>query len=186
MGITQRHLLITLLIALFLSWSTGCKGQQGGADRVSDSGYPMAPESIRTAEVELTDGSTFRVADHQGKVILLNLWATWCGPCRNEIPELVALQEKYKDKGLMIVGLDVDPEPLELVKPFAEEMAINYKLGWAGEDLVEGLFRYTERNGIPQSFLINRNGEMNGVFFGGDPSVVAKMKELVSELVEKQ
>lgn len=188
MKFNTRHILI-FLIVLVAAWPfAGCNGG-GGTDRVESgsSGYPKAPDSILNTEITLTDDSTIRIADMKGKVVLVNLWATWCGPCRNEIPELAKLQEEYKDRDFEVLGLDVDPEPLEMIKPFAEEMGINYKLGWAEEELTRAFFRINEdRNGIPQSFLINRNGELTGVFFGGGGNVIEMMKKTVAEVVESK
>ncbi|MCO6510156.1 MAG: TlpA family protein disulfide reductase [Aridibacter famidurans] len=178
----SRHVLLVAIIVLAIWPFSACEQGSGSRDRVSE--YPPAPEAIRNASVELIDGSTYRLADQQGKVVLINLWATWCGPCRNEMPELVKLQNKYGPQGFEVVGLDVDPEPLEMIKPFAEKMGINYKLGWANEDLVTEFFNITERNGIPQTFLINRNGELTGVFFGGGHETIEKMKETVAKVVE--
>lgn len=183
MSLRARHFLIIAAIFLAVWPFAGCGGR--GTDRVaSDSDYPMAPEAIRNTEVEMLDGSSFKLADQKGKVILINLWATWCGPCRSEMPELVKLQEKYRDKGFEVIGLDIDPEPKDMIEPFAKEMGLNYQLGWAEPELVEEFFKISERNGIPQSFLINRKGELNGVFFGGGPSVIGKMKEVVTDVVE--
>jgi len=187
MNFYSRVLLVTAIV-LTASWPfAGCGG--AGRDRVEGggSGYPKAPEAILSTEIEMTDDSTLRIGDLKGKVVLVNLWATWCGPCRNEIPELVKLQEQYGKDGLVILGLDVDPEPLEMIKPFEEEMGINYKLGWAEEELVLEFFKINEgRNGIPQSFLLNRNGELTGVFFGGGGNVIEKMKETVAAVVESK
>lgn len=183
--------MLVFAIAVVAISSISCDSSKSGSDKVegdapSGSGYPPAPEAVRNAEVELIDGGTFKLADQKGKVILINLWATWCGPCRNEMPELVKLQEKYRDRGFEVIGLDVDPEPIDLIKPFAEKMKINYKLGWANEELVRAFFDITQRNGIPQSFLINREGELTGVFFGGGGGVIEKMKETVTKVVEEQ
>ena len=127
MSVFNRLLPIALMLMAILGFSTGCEQGTKGTDRI-ESGYPLAPSAIRNAEFELIDGGTFRLADQQGKVTLINLWATWCGPCRNEMPELVKLEEKYKNQGFQVIGLDVDPEPLEMIEPFAKKMGINYKL----------------------------------------------------------
>ncbi|REJ78097.1 MAG: TlpA family protein disulfide reductase [Acidobacteria bacterium] len=185
MNFKSKHIGIIALVVLAFWTFTGCEGGASGKDSATVGGdYPLAPEAVRNTTVELTDGTSYRLADREGKVVLINLWAIWCGPCRNEIPELVKLEEKYRDKGFEVVGLDVDPEPLEQIGPFAEKMGINYKLGWASEDLVMAFFDISGRNGIPQSFLVNRKGELQGVFFGGGHETIEKMKEVVGEVVE--
>ncbi len=150
-----------------------------------DSEYPAPPEKIAAAEFKLIDGSTFSLEESKGKVILINLWATWCGPCRKEMPELVAMQNEYRDKGFEIIGLDTDPETTEEIKEFAEKLKLNYKLGWADRELVEEFFTLGQMNGIPQSFLINRNGKLTGIFQGGSDRVIEKMKETVAKVINE-
>ena len=155
------------------------------AEKPNDDGYLPPPELIANAEFELIDGESFSLKDSKGKVVLLNLWATWCGPCRAEMPELVALQEKYRDQGFIVVGLDTDPEPEDDIKKFAEQMKLNYKLGWAEREHVGAFFKLGQMNGIPQSFLINREGKLTGIFQGGSPKVIEQMKENVEKIVNQ-
>jgi cytochrome c biogenesis protein CcmG, thiol:disulfide interchange protein DsbE len=104
------------------------------------------------------DGKDLKLASLKGKVVLLNFWATWCGPCMMEIPSFVALQAAYKNKGFQAVGVSVD-DPPDKLPPFAKEFKINYPLlvGQEREDIQEafgGIF------GIPISFLISRDGKV--------------------------
>lgn len=147
------------------------------------SAYPPVSSVIMKAENRNLDGSPLKLEDLKGKVVLLNLWATWCGPCREEIPHLVELQDKYRDKGFEVVGLDVDPEAKEDIEKFMAEMKINYTIGWAHEDLSNEIVRLNRMGGIPQSILINREGQLTGVFLGGGDRVIAKMKETVTKIV---
>ena len=187
-----KYAFLFVILSFAFSSFTGCGSDSAGTDKViadkndTGSGYPKAPAAIANAEVELIDGGSFKLGDAGGKVILINLWATWCGPCRNEMPELVKMQEMYGSRGFEVIGLDVGPEPLDLIRPFAEKMKLNYKLGWASEELVGGFFDISQRNGIPQSFLFNREGELTGVYFGGGPGVIEKMKENVAILMKEQ
>ncbi len=161
------------------------KGSKTSKDgTVSDSGeYPAPPPKITAAEFKLIDGKTFSVTESKGKVVLINLWATWCGPCRKEMPALVEMQDKYRDKGFEIIGLDTDPETVEEIEVFAEKMKLNYKLGWADREMVTEFFTLGQMNGIPQSFLINRDGKLTGIFQGGSTRVVEKMRETVAKVV---
>jgi thiol-disulfide isomerase/thioredoxin len=182
----SRFLIFTIVIALVLAPYVSCGGS--GKDKVSvseeNTKYPPAPEAVRNAEIEMLDGTTIKLADKKGKVVLVNLWATWCGPCRFEMPELVKMQDTYRDKGFEVIGLDVDPEEMEDIQAFSKKMGLNYQLGWAKRELVGELFNISGTEGIPQSFLINRNGELTGVFFGANKSVIEKMKEIVAKVVE--
>jgi thiol-disulfide isomerase/thioredoxin len=103
------------------------------------------------------DGKDVKISDHKGKVILLNFWATWCGPCKAEIPGFVELQEKYK-KDLVIVGYSVD-DTADKARAFATEYKINYPimLGLGREDVQDA---YGPIWGIPASFLISKDGKV--------------------------
>ncbi|MBK7707200.1 MAG: TlpA family protein disulfide reductase [Acidobacteria bacterium] len=157
----------------------------GNTGDVSKSKYPPVGSAISKAENRHLDGSVLKIEDKKGKTVLLNLWATWCGPCREEIPHLVELQEKYKDKGLEVIGLDVNPESKEEIEKFMAEMKINYTIGWAHEDLTLEVMRKNQMSGIPQTILINREGQLTGVFRGGGGNVIAKMKQTVAKVVNE-
>jgi thiol-disulfide isomerase/thioredoxin len=103
------------------------------------------------------DGKDVKLSSFKGKVILLNFWATWCGPCKAEIPGFVELQEKYK-KDLVVVGYDVD-DTAEKARAFATEYKINYPvlLGLGREDVQDA---YGPIWGIPASFLISKDGKV--------------------------
>lgn len=102
------------------------------------------------------DGRDVRLADFSGKPLIINLWATWCGPCRLEMPQLVQLSAKYKDRGLNIIGISVDDRP-EDVRAFAAEFKVNYPmLVGLGRDEVLAALGYT--GGVPMSLFVNADG----------------------------
>jgi thiol-disulfide isomerase/thioredoxin len=105
------------------------------------------------------DGKAFKLADLKGKVLLIDLWATWCGPCRSSTPELVNLQKEFGSKGFEVIGLDIDPESdtPEDVKKFADQFDINYKLAFAERELAISLMR---GGNIPQSLVVGRDGRI--------------------------
>ncbi len=147
--------------------------------------YPPAPSAIMQADIKLLDDTTFKLQDKKGKVLLVNLWATWCGPCISEMPHLVEMQDKFKDKGFEIIGLDIDPESKEDIDAFAVKQKLNYQLGWADGKLMNEFVKITRLQGIPQSLLINREGQLTGVFTGGNPKVIAQMKVTVEKIVSE-
>ncbi|MGD0956038.1 MAG: TlpA disulfide reductase family protein [Candidatus Acidiferrales bacterium] len=101
------------------------------------------------------DGNIISTAGLRGKVVLLNFWATWCPPCRDEIPEMIELQSRYKDR-LEIVGVSMDDDPPDAVKQFAKEAGINYPI-------VMGAQISTEYGGVPAlptSFVVNPDGRV--------------------------
>lgn len=148
--------------------------------------YPPAPSAIMQADIKLLDGTTFKLQDKKGKVMLVNLWATWCIPCVAEMPHIVEMQEKFKDKGFEVIGLDSDDESKEQIEAFAAKQKLNYQLGWADGALMSEFIKITRLQGIPQSILINREGQLTGIFTGGGPSTVNKLKETVEKVVTEQ
>lgn len=102
-------------------------------------------------------GKDVRLSDYKGKVILLNFWATWCGPCKYEIPAFVELQAKYKDQGFIVLGVSTD-DPPDKLRAFANQYKMNYPVlqGRDRTDLVDDA--YGPMWGIPVSFFITRNG----------------------------
>ncbi len=102
------------------------------------------------------DGKPVTLAGYKDKVILLNFWATWCGPCRAEIPDLVELQNKYGDH-LQIIGLVVDDDDRDAIKKFVAEFAINYPVALATNDL---RLQYGGIPALPTSFVLNAEGRV--------------------------
>jgi thiol-disulfide isomerase/thioredoxin len=102
-----------------------------------------------------TDGKTFDLAQWKGKVVLINFWATWCGPCRMEIPDLITLQEKYGPQGFTVVGVSQD-DSMEIVLPFIKENKINYPVIMATREISQ---QYEVRS-LPSSLLVNREGKV--------------------------
>src|SRR5215212_8265895 len=106
--------------------ATAAPGDPGAADgtRVALRFYRDPKPAPAFAARDL-DGREINMASLRGKVVIVNFWATWCGPCRAEIPDLVALQEKYKDT-LQVIGISEDEAPVEVVKRFAADHKVNY------------------------------------------------------------
>jgi thiol-disulfide isomerase/thioredoxin len=102
------------------------------------------------------DGKPVTLADSKGKVILLNFWATWCGPCRAEIPDLIELQNKYKDH-LQILGLVVDDDDPDAIKKFVGKFHINYPVALATDDL---RIEYGGIPALPTSFVLDAEGRV--------------------------
>lgn len=115
-------------------------------------------------------GSTRHLSEFRGKVVVVDFWATWCGPCREEIPHLVRLQADNKDKDLVVVGLSVDnPENgPEKVPDFAREMNINYIVGYATPEMANA-YLVGEDQPIPQTLIFGRNGKKVEHLVGFNP-----------------
>lgn len=108
-------------------------------------------------ELKGTDGKPVKSSDFAGKVVILDFWATWCGPCRMEIPGFIELQKQYADRGLVVVGVSLDQGGAPVVKSFIEKAAINYPVV-LGDETVVNAFGGVE--GIPTTFIIDRKGQI--------------------------
>ena len=149
------------------------------------SDYPPIASAVATANIKNLDGTTFTVNDKKGKVVLLNLWATWCGPCRSEMPALVKMQEKYGPQGFEILGLNTDDEDAGKINAFVSEMKLNYPIAYADSQMQSSLLKISKFPGIPQSFLIDRDGNLRAVFKSANASEIAKMEENVAKVVSE-
>lgn len=127
---------------------------------------PPMPQEALDATINNIKGKSFKLSDYKGKVILLNLWATWCGPCRMEMPELVKISEEFKGQDFEVIGLNISPDrdSPERIKLFIKQFEIPYTIGMADEDLAFLLM--SESSSIPQSFLITRDGKIYRRFIG--------------------
>lgn len=129
-------------------------------------------EEMREETMPMVNGSSIKLANYSGKVLFVNLWATWCGPCRMETPELVRLHKEYGGKGLTMVGLSTEnPDAsADLVKEFVRQFNVDYQIGWATPNVQMGFMQLTGRNAIPQSFLIGPDGRVLNRFVGFNPA----------------
>ena len=118
--------------------------------------FVQNPDPAPAFKVDTLDGKPLSLADYKSKVILLNFWATWCGPCRSEIPDLVELQNKYKNQ-LQIIGLVVDDDDEDAVKKFAEKYGINYPIAMATDEM---RMEYGGIPALPTSFVLNGEGRV--------------------------
>jgi peroxiredoxin len=125
---------------------------------------PEAPKcaAARTDILDMTlkdvNGATVRLSDYKGKVVLLNFWATWCGPCKVEIPEFVDLYAQYKDRGFVILGvLSQDTPTKDQLETFVRENHMQYPVAYPSEKLETS---FGELVGLPTSFLISRDGSV--------------------------
>jgi len=116
---------------------------------------PVAPAAA-TRLPPLEGGGSTSLASLRGKVVVLNLWASWCPPCREEIPELIALQQKYKDK-ILVVGISEDEIPPDEVRRFAVAQGINYPVAMTTDELRK-VFRGV--TALPTTFVIDRDGRL--------------------------
>jgi cytochrome c biogenesis protein CcmG/thiol:disulfide interchange protein DsbE len=103
------------------------------------------------------NGKTVKLSDYHGKVILLDFWATWCGPCKMEIPWFMEFERKYKDRGFAVLGVSMDDDGWQSVKPFIQEIGMNYRV-MIGDERTGDLYGGIEA--LPTAFLIDREGRV--------------------------
>ena len=176
---TAALLVLGAFLAAAAIWTGVRNGQAGGS--LVGKGPPGGqvtirffrnPAPVKPFTVHDLDGRPLSSNDWHGKVVLLNFWATWCGPCRAEIPDLVELQQKYRDY-LVIIGVSEDEGPTELVRRFAVERRVNYPVVMLTPE-IEQIFAGV--NALPTTFLLDREGRLVQKHVGLLTSAVTEME----------
>jgi cytochrome c biogenesis protein CcmG/thiol:disulfide interchange protein DsbE len=169
----KRRLFLSLLAlaicgGVFLAARAKFRAQHSGL-----AGRPLAPDFTLT---DLGD-KPLTLSSYRGKVVLLDFWATWCDPCRDEIPRFIALQDKYRDRGLQIIGVSMD-DTAEPVREFQERFRMNYPVVMGSARIGE---LYGGILGLPVAFLIGADGRIYSKHLGATDEAVLE-KEIVSLL----
>ena len=148
------------LIAFAGALLTGCSPSSPvRAAASSDKSRKAAPDFTLTD----ANGAAVKLSDYKGKVVLLNFWATWCGPCKIEIPWFIEFEKAYKDRGFATLGVSMDEDGWNAVRPFVSQKAINYPV-MIGSDRLADL--YGGIDSLPSTFLIDREGRIASVHIG--------------------
>jgi thiol-disulfide isomerase/thioredoxin len=168
--------LVVLLLSSTLMLGCAENKSEPGENEIAEKEVPA--EEINTNQstikapnfaLQSVDGKKIKLSDYEGKIVLVDFWATWCGPCRRGIPDLVELQNQYKDD-LVVIGISLDQEAtLEDVKPFMKEFKINYPIVYGTQQVVVD---YGNIQAIPTSFVIDQNGNVVNKHVGLVPKSV--------------
>ena len=123
------------------------------------------PQTADVSQLVLKDvnGRTVRLHDYRGKVVLINFWATWCPPCRAEMPELIRLQREYAAHGLQIIGITYPPEKKDRVRRFARSLKVNYPIVLGTRRIKDS---FTSEETLPLTVVMNRDGTVADIISG--------------------
>jgi len=161
---SKRNPLVLIFVAvvaaamLFVGIHTARRGQAGATVSGEVHGQ-LAPDF----ELEALGGKNVKLSDFRGKAVLLNFWATWCGPCKIEMPWFVQLQQEYGPQGLQVVGVAMDDASTEDIAKFVKEMGVNYPILLGKEAVGES---YGGVDVLPTTFFLDRDGKIVAREFG--------------------
>ncbi|MDX6527906.1 MAG: hypothetical protein QOH41_196 [Blastocatellia bacterium] len=144
------------------------------------------PQQLRDTKVQTLDGGSLKLSDFADKVLIVNIWATWCGPCRQEMPELVKISNEYKTRGLVVLGLATtynERNDQAHVKEYIRAQNVPYQIVWDDGTLSAPLVQMVQAQSvIPQSFVISRDGRIVKHFTGYNPySTPQLMRQAIEE-----
>lgn len=179
-------ILTTLSLVLFV---TACGGEENSdANSSSSTAAPdvrpgkirdVGPKPVPDLTLETMDGETINLAEQKGKTLLINFWATWCAPCREEIPDLKALHSELKSEGLTVIGVALDRQGREVVAPFVKKQSINYPIVIDTDGTAEAELGPVP--GLPTTLLITPDGQITKRILGVFPT--KKMKPTLQKML---
>jgi len=152
-----------LLCALALTGAAvGCSSPEAS---VKAAAVKPATQRKQAPEFALKDsnGTTVRLSDYKGKVVLLNFWATWCGPCKVEIPWFIEFEQNYKDRGFAVLGVSMDDDGWDAVKPYLQQRKVNYRVVLGNDQVAQN---YGGIDSLPTTFVIDRDGRIASTHVG--------------------
>ena len=171
----KKGVLILIAVLLIGGLFLASRHHAGKSGAPSVANHSMAPDFTLTD----LNGQPLSLASYRGKVVLLDFWATWCTPCRAEIPHFIEFQNNYRDQGLQVVGISMDDD-LKPVRPFYQEFKMNYPVALGTEKLAQS---YGGILGLPVTFLIDRDGHIAAKYVGAVS--IANIEQGVKSLLAK-
>ncbi len=188
----KKKLLIVILIALLVvPVFAGCAspGTSGGGSQNNQNSSQQTSGGDTNRQVapdfswQTKDGKIVHLSDLKGKVVLLDFWATWCGPCRMTIPHVEALYKKYKDKGVVVIGINLDgPSKRAVVSQFIKEHGITYTVVGDNGTVAQ---EYGATS-IPRFFFIDKHGRIAKMIVGYDPNMEKTFSEEIDKLLAEK
>jgi len=173
-----------LLLAVAVS---SCNSNDPPTKTTSSARANLLPRQVLEAQNKSANGTSIKLGDYSGKVMLINLWATWCGPCRMETPELVKLHKEFQSRGVEMIGLSTE-DPVasaRSVSDFVREFNVDYQIGWAQREVAQMMMQ--GRTNIPQSFIIARDGHVIRRFIGFNPETTpTQLREALEQALKEE
>lgn len=163
-----------LLSFVLLVLIAGCGGPAKKADQ-------MINQPAKDFSLSDLENNQVSLANFKDKIVVLNFWATWCSPCKKEIPDFVDLHKKYREKGVVVVGIALDEEGLTVVKPFIQEYKVNYPILLGNEQIAKD---YGGIIGVPTSFILDGKGNVYKKYVGYRP--VSEYESDIDALLKAQ
>jgi thiol-disulfide isomerase/thioredoxin len=184
----MKHTVSTIVVVLCLAVATLAQsptpGDVSSPNSQEQTTLTSLPEKVLNAEIQLLGNRTMKLSDFSGKVVVLTLFATWCGPCRFESPALAQLYKEFNDRDLVVIELSTeDPTASkEAVRKWVREFRLPYKVGWAPPEIARTLMQ--GRESIPQAFVIAPDGRIVKHFIGYRTQMLDQMRVTVEELLK--
>ena len=186
---TTGRIIATVVVVALIA-TIGYTVFSGGGPEEKVSKVVLPGDSATTAAVRVPsdfdvptiDGRTIKLSDYRGKVVVLDFWATWCPPCRKEIPQLVRIANQNRDKGVEVIGLHIDDQgrsTTEAIRQFIDQYSINYTIALASNAMFVA-YLGSEETAIPQTLVFNREGRLVTHLIGYDETHARKLDEAVN------
>ena len=181
---TPARLFATAVVAALVVIAA-CRSEETNSKLVLP-GSPVSTAATKVVprdfDIPTLDGSTIKLSEYRGKVVVVDFWATWCPPCREEVPQLVRLAEQNRARGIEVIGLHIDDRgrsSQSAIKKFISQYSINYTVGMASNEMFTA-YLGTEEDTIPQTLVFDRKGNAVAHFVGYDQSHARKLDEAVN------
>jgi peroxiredoxin len=148
---------------------------------VSHAATPVAGSRAPDFTLKSNSGKNLKLSEFRGQVVMINFWATWCGPCRQEMPLLNRIQEQYRKAGFMLLGVNIDDRP-EVAQTMARNLGINFPILFDSGKRVSRLY---DVNAMPSTLLIDRDGKIRYIHLGYRPGYETRYEAQVRELLKQ-